>query len=41
VKKNHQITETMIQYDMAAMVARILNLETPQSWRGKVIEVFE
>ena len=41
VKKNHQIKETMIQYDMAATVARILNLETPQSWRGKVIEVFE
>lgn len=41
VKKNQQIEETMIQYDMAATVARILNLETPQSWRGKSIEVFE
>lgn len=41
VKKNHEITETMIQYDMAATVARILNLQTPQSWRGKALEVFE
>ena len=41
VKKNHEIKETMIQYDLAATVARILNLETPQSWRGKALEVFE
>ena len=41
VKKNHEIKETMIQYDMAATVAKILNLETPQSWRGKALEVFE
>ena len=41
VKKNHEIKETMIQYDMAATVAKILNLETPQSWRGKALDVFE
>ena len=41
IRKNHEITETMIQYDMAAIVAEIFRLEVPQSWRGKVIDVFE
>ena len=41
IKKGYEIPETMIQYDMAAIVARIFNLEVPQSWRGKVIDVFE
>ena len=40
IRKNHQIAGTMIQYDMAATVAKILNLEEPQSWRGKAIDVF-
>ena len=40
VKKNHEIQETVIQYDIAATVAEILNLEVPQSWRGKPIDVF-
>ena len=42
VRKNHAIDGTMIQYDVAATVARIFALDMPQSWRGKVIgEVFE
>ena len=40
VKKNHEITETVIQMDIAATVARILGLPQPQSWRGKVIEAW-
>ena len=42
IKKNHPIAGTMIQYDMAATVAKIFHLEVPQSWRGKALdEVFE
>lgn len=40
VRKNYEITETLIQYDLAATVAQIFNLEVPQSWRGKPIDVF-
>ncbi len=41
IMKDHEITETLIQYDIAATVAKIFNLEEPQSWRGKAMEVFE
>lgn len=41
IKKNHEITGTLIQYDIAATIAKIFNLDIPQSWRGKPIEVFE
>lgn len=41
IMKNHEIKETLIQYDIAATVAKIFNLEVPQSWRGKAMEVFE
>ena len=41
VKKDFELTDTFIQYDMAATVAQILGLEVPQSWRGKPIGVFE
>ena len=40
VRKNHEITETVLQYDIAATVAKILNLEKPQSWRGIPMDVF-
>lgn len=40
VKKNHEIKETVIQMDLAATVAHILNLPQPQSWRGQTIDVF-
>jgi len=41
IMKNHEIKETLIQYDIAATVAKIFNLDVPQSWRGKAMEVFE
>jgi len=41
IMKDHEIKETLIQYDIAATVAKIFNLEVPQSWRGKAMEVFE
>ena len=34
IQKNHEITETVIQYDLAATVAEVFHLEKPQSWRG-------
>ena len=41
IKKNHEITEPMIQYDMAATVAKVFHLKTPNSWRGVPMDVFE
>ena len=41
IKKDYEITETLIQYDIAATVAKVFSLEVPQSWRGKAMEVFE
>ena len=41
VKKNHEIQETVLEYDLAATVAKILNLPVPQSWRGIPMDVFE
>lgn len=41
IKKGHEIKETMIQYDVAATVANIFHLDTPQSWRGVCMDVFE
>lgn len=41
IMKDHEIKETLIQYDIAATVAKIFNLDVPQSWRGKAMEVFE
>ena len=41
IKKGHEITEPMIQYDMAATVAKIFHLQTPNSWRGIPMDVFE
>ncbi|MBR1927039.1 MAG: alkaline phosphatase [Bacteroidales bacterium] len=41
IKKNHEITEPVIQYDVAATVAKVFHIKTPNSWRGVPIEVFE
>ena len=41
VRKNHEIKETFIQYDVAATVAKVFHLDTPQSWRGVPVDVFE
>ena len=40
VKKGFEITGTMIEYDVAATVAKIFRLEAPQSWRGVPMDVF-
>ena len=40
VRKGYVITDTVLQIDVAATVARIFNLPLPQSWRGKPVEVF-
>lgn len=40
IMKNHEIKGTVLEYDIAATVARILNLEKPQSWRGIPMDVF-
>ena len=42
IKKDHHIEGTVIQYDIAATVAKALGLTNiPQSWRGIPIDVFE
>ena len=41
VRKNHEIKETVLEYDIAATVAQVFHLPVPQSWRGKPIDVFE
>ena len=40
VKKNHEIKETVLEYDIAATVAKVFHLTVPQSWRGIPIDVF-
>ena len=42
IRKGGQFSESMAQYDVPAMVARIFRLALPQVWRGQAIEsVFE
>ena len=41
VKKGEVITDNMLQIDVAATVAKIFNLQTPQSWRGIPMNVFD
>ncbi len=41
VRKNHQITEPVIQMDIAATVAQVFHLPQPESWRGVPVPVFE
>lgn len=42
IKKGHEIDEFMMQYDIAATIAYIFGLETPQAWIGRpVLSVFE
>lgn len=40
IQKGHQITEPMVQYDVAPTIARILGLDEPECWRGKAAKVF-
>lgn len=42
IKKGHEIEEFMMQYDIAATIAYIFGLETPQAWIGRpVLSVFD
>ena len=42
VKKNYEIKESMMQYDIAATIAYIWGLEVPQVWIGRaVLSAFE
>lgn len=34
IKKNHEIKDVMVIYDVAATLAKIFNLKQPQAWRG-------
>lgn len=42
IRKGFQMTDAMMQYDVAATVAYILGLETPQAWVGRpMLSIFE
>ena len=42
IKKGHKIQSSVVRYDTAPTIARILGAEAPAVWRGKVIEeIFE
>lgn len=42
IKKKHEIKEFMMQYDIAATIASIFGLETPQAWIGRpILSIFE
>ena len=42
IKKGYEINEFMMQYDIAATIAYVFNLETPQAWIGNpVLSIFE
>ena len=40
IYKGRQITEPMVQYDVAPTIARVLGLKEPDCWRGKAANVF-
>ena len=42
IKKNNEITDAMMQYDVAATVAYILGLKVPQAWVGRpMMQIFK
>ena len=42
IKKGHEITESMMQFDVASTIAHIFKLEQPQVWIGQpVLSAFE
>ena len=42
IKKNHEITDAMMQYDVAATIAYLLGLEAPQAWVGRpMMQIFK
>lgn len=42
IKKGHQLKSVIIDYDYAATIAQMFDLEIPQAWRGQpIMEVFD
>ena len=41
MKKGGEITDPVLQIDVAATVAKVFHLKTPKSWRGQAIDVFK
>ena len=37
IKEGYQITDVMMQFDVAATIAEIFHLKRPQAWRGQPI----
>jgi predicted AlkP superfamily pyrophosphatase or phosphodiesterase len=38
VRAHHQLEEPIVQYDIAATIAYILGVDTPEAWRGKPVK---
>lgn len=38
IKKNNEITDVMMQYDVASTIAAVLGLEQPQAWIGRPVK---
>lgn len=42
IKKGHELKSVIVDYDYGATIAKMLNLQIPQAWRGQPIsEIFE
>lgn len=42
IRKNHEITESMMQFDVAPTIAHIFGLKTPQVWIGRpILSIFK
>ena len=37
IRKGHEITESMMQFDIAPTIAHIFGLDTPQVWIGRPV----
>ncbi|MBQ6049055.1 MAG: alkaline phosphatase [Bacteroidaceae bacterium] len=41
VKKNYEIPDVVMQFDVASTIADIFGIQDPQAWRGKATQIFE
>lgn len=41
VKKNHEVKDVIAQFDIAATIAKIFNIEMPSCWRAKSTEILK
>jgi hypothetical protein len=41
IRKNYKIPQPVMTYDTAATIAHIFNLDPPDFWEGRVINVFD